>query len=160
MISAKRYCSKFALGQELLISTANEHNARKSSDVRLVWISRTPHDAEFSDKWKCVDIILLSLPTQKFISLLLWHFAEIFFFSSIYCLKEDDNEHHQPKNLRNQSEKLLEKIISLFPQSFLPCLVDAVWVTGSSDFSVHSESLLFPHICHAPISSVNPTLGD
>lgn len=55
---------------------------------------------------------------------------------------------------------LLKDHLSL-PPSFLPCFIDVVWVTGSSDSSQFTVGLCCSHhICHALISSINPTLGD
>lgn len=137
----------------LPISTATDYN-----DVRLVWVSRTPHDAELTDK-VCGYNIALTTHFRVYIPSF-GAFCRDLFFSSTYCLKEEGNDHHQPKNLRNQSERLLKDHLSLPPSpSFPVLLVLCGWLVHlTSQFTV---GLCYStHICHALFSTINPTLGD
>lgn len=94
------------------------HHARKSSDVGLVWLSRTPHDAEVIDKIEvCGFNVALSTDSRAYIPSVTAFCGNLL---STYCLKEEGNEHHQPRDLRNPSEMLFKDHLCLPPH--LPSL--------------------------------------
>ena len=78
-----------------------------------MWVSRTPHDAELTDKIEaCGFNVALNTASRVYLSSVAAFCGDLF---SIYCLKEEGNEHHQPKNLSNPSEMLLKGHLSFPP---------------------------------------------
>lgn len=90
----------------------------------LLGVSRTPCDAELTDKIEtCGFNVALNTDSRVYIPFVP---AFCIYLSSTYCLKEEGNEHHQPKNLRNLSEMLLKDHLSLpsvLPSLFCWCCV-------------------------------------
>lgn len=107
-------------------------------------------------KLKGVDLILLWILTQQFISLLLLHFAEIFHQLIV------EEKRVISITSQNSEESFWDTVERSSHSSFCPsslfhwCHVDDWFICL---LSVHTGSLLL-RICHGLVRSMNPTLGN